>query len=362
MKNSISLSTPSSLKKERDSNLELFRIITMLFIIAHHYVVNSGLSGESGVIFANFTSWRSLFLLCFGAFGKTGINCFVMITGYFMCKSDITLKKFLKLLFEVMFYKIVIYLVFCVTGYTKITLFGLFDAIIPTREIAGNFTGTYLVFFLAIPFLNILIKNLNEKQHIKLILLSCFVYVFFGNLIKFNVEMNYFSWYMVIYFIASYIRLYPKDIFNNKKLCGLMFLTSIILSLLSIVALTFVGERLGMYLSYFFMSDTNAIFAVTNGITGFLFFKNLEIKPNRFINTVASTTFGVLLIHTNGSLMRQWLWKDLLNNVGMYSSKYMPLHFAGSVIGIFAVCSAIDYLRIKFIEKPVFKFLNTKIN
>ena len=29
--------------KVRDSNLELFRIITMLLIVAHHYVVNSGL-------------------------------------------------------------------------------------------------------------------------------------------------------------------------------------------------------------------------------------------------------------------------------------------------------------------------------
>lgn len=31
------------LKKERNSNLELYRIITMMLIVAHHYVVNSGL-------------------------------------------------------------------------------------------------------------------------------------------------------------------------------------------------------------------------------------------------------------------------------------------------------------------------------
>ena len=29
-------------KKHRDSNLELFRVLVMLSIIAHHYVVNSG--------------------------------------------------------------------------------------------------------------------------------------------------------------------------------------------------------------------------------------------------------------------------------------------------------------------------------
>ncbi len=35
--------TEHSVKKERDSNLELYRIFLMLAIIAHHYVVNSGL-------------------------------------------------------------------------------------------------------------------------------------------------------------------------------------------------------------------------------------------------------------------------------------------------------------------------------
>lgn len=30
-------------KPNRNSNIELYRIIVMLFIIAHHYVVNSGL-------------------------------------------------------------------------------------------------------------------------------------------------------------------------------------------------------------------------------------------------------------------------------------------------------------------------------
>lgn len=34
---------PDIKSKERNSNLELYRIIVMLLIIAHHYVVNSGL-------------------------------------------------------------------------------------------------------------------------------------------------------------------------------------------------------------------------------------------------------------------------------------------------------------------------------
>lgn len=84
--------------KIRNSNLELYRIIVMLLIVAHHYVVNSGLIT---VMEETPLSARSIFFYLFGAWGKIGINCFVLITGYFMCKSQITLQKFMKLLLEV---------------------------------------------------------------------------------------------------------------------------------------------------------------------------------------------------------------------------------------------------------------------
>lgn len=86
--------------KVRESNLELYRIIVMFMIVAHHYVVNSGLMD---VMKEAPTSPNSIFFYLFGMWGKTGINCFVMITGYFMCKSNITIRKFLKLVLEVIF-------------------------------------------------------------------------------------------------------------------------------------------------------------------------------------------------------------------------------------------------------------------
>lgn len=94
----------------RSSNIELFRILSMLMIVAHHYVVNSGLidciDTQASLHFQDY------FLLLFGWGGKTGINCFVLITGYFMCTSNITKEKFCKLLGELYFYKVVIWCLF----------------------------------------------------------------------------------------------------------------------------------------------------------------------------------------------------------------------------------------------------------
>ena len=100
-------------QKVRNSNLELYRIIVMLLIVMHHYVVNSGLFE---IMQSSDLTFNSISLYLLGMWGKTGINCFVLITGYFMCKSEISIKKFLKLVLEVIFYKVIIYIIFVFCG------------------------------------------------------------------------------------------------------------------------------------------------------------------------------------------------------------------------------------------------------
>lgn len=123
-------------QKKRCSNIELYRIIVMLMIVAHHYVVNSGLMQVMG---QQPMSSPSMFYYLFGMWGKTGINCFVLITGYFMCKSDISLRKFLKLLLEIMFYKIVIDSIFLLSGYQDFSLKVLKHALWPIGSVSNDY-------------------------------------------------------------------------------------------------------------------------------------------------------------------------------------------------------------------------------
>jgi len=76
------------------------------------------------------------------------------------------------------------------------------------------------------------------------------------------------------------------------------------------------------------------------------------------INRVASSTLGVLLIHAGSDTMRQFLWKDLLNNTAFYESNFLVIHAICSVIGVYIVCVLIDQLRIKLIEKPLFDYID----
>lgn len=345
---------------KRDSGLELFRIITMLLIVAHHYVVNSGLMSAGGPIASSPTSGKSIFLLLFGAWGKTGINCFVLISGYFMCKSNITLKKFLKLVLEVEFYRIVICFIFVSTGYVSFSLVSFIKLLLPVTNVSDNFTGCYIAFFLCIPFINKLLHNISEKQHIYLITIACFIYVFLGTIPKFGVTMNYVSWFITLYFISSYIRLYPKKIFESTKLWGFVAVSSLIASAISVIACVWLGARIGRFMPYYFLTDSNKIMAVVTALSAFLFFKNLKLKSS-FINTVAASCFGVLLIHANSDAMRNWLWKDLLNNVGMYNSQWLIMHAIVSVIVIYIVCTVIDFVRINLLENLFFTFADKHI-
>lgn len=343
----------------RDSNLELLRIITMVLIVAHHYVVNSGLNVADGPIWQDPMTHRSIFLLLYGAWGKIGINCFVLITGYFMCKSHITAKKFVKLLFEVEFYNILIYAAFCMTGYWNFSLRECMETVLPVVRIDRDFTSAYLIFYLCIPFLNILIDHMTEQQHLELLALLLFLYSFLGSLPVFYVTMNYVSWFAVLYLLAAYIRCYPRAIFQNTRFWGWASLLSLVLSCASVVVCTWLearfglGTAVGMDLSYYFVSDSNAILALLTGLSVFLFFKNWRLPYSKTVNTIAASTFGVLCIHSGTEAMRSFLWRHLFNCVDAYAEPWMPVHAVLSVLAVFSVCTLLDMLRLRFVEAPI---------
>lgn len=277
-----------------------------------------------------------------------------------MCKSNISAKKFFKILFQVMFYRIIIYWIFILTGYEVISLKGVIKSLIPITSIGTNFTSCFLMFYLTIPFLNILIKNINEKKHLYLIALSSFIYILMGTIPKFNVTMNYVSWFIVLYFISSYIRIYPKQIYSNRLFWSWMTFISLIISALSVVISTWIGTKIGINAPYYFVADSNTFLAVITGISLFMLFKNINLKYSSFINTIAASTFGVLLIHANSDTMRKWLWRDTFNNMGVYYTNYMVIHAIGSVLLIYIICTLIDFLRIYFLESKIFKLWDNK--
>ena len=327
------------------------------YAFAHHYVVNSGLLDSIDA--QTSLHFRDYFLLLFGWAGKTGINCFVLITGYFMCTSHITWQKLAKLLVERYLYAVVLWCVFFLAGYEVFSVKGFVKMLFPFFTVADNFVSCFLLFYLLIPFLNKLIHTLTEKEHFWMMTWCLGVYVILPSFCKAKVVFNYITWFSILFIIASYIRLYPKVWFDSTKTTGVLLAVSLLLSWSSVVVRAAFSRVTGEHIKicYFFVADSNKVLALVTGVSAFLFFKNIKLGYSKVINTIAASTFGVLLIHANSDNMRQWLWRDFLNNVGVYESGNVVVHAIASVILVYAVCTVIDFCRIKVFEVPIMKKL-----
>lgn len=351
------------MNKVRNSNLELYRIIVMLSIVAHHYVVNSGL-GEA--ISDDPFSTNSLFFCLFGMWGKTGINCFVLITGYFMCQSQITLRKFLKLVLQIVFYNAMLGTIFLMSNYEiwylggnhHSTLIQFCFHLFPIKSVKDDFISCFILFWLTIPFLNAMLRNLNKKMHLRLIVLFLFIYTVMPYIPGGDVRFNYVTWFIVLYFISSYIRLHPEAIYKStsSRVWGMF---SVLAVLMAMGSVAFFHLRTGGF-GYWLVSDSNAILALLVGGTTFMFFKNIKIPHSKFINAVGSTTFGILLIHANSGAMRQWLWRETVDCIGHYDTPCYYLYAPAVVLVIFAICSIIDYIRIHTLEKWALRWIYAK--
>lgn len=342
----------------RKSNLELLRIIAMLAIIAHHYVVNSGITDYYD--FSNINA-NMIFLQLWGAWGKSAINCFVLISGYFMCTSQLTWDRYCKIYVTAKFYKIVLFVFLAIMGYQIVTFKSVFELLFCYLLRAGEgFTGSFLVFSLFIPFYNILLKGLDKMQLKKLVTFLLFWETIVPTFLFNESLFNPIVWYITLYFIAAYIKLYADDWMHNSKVCRVGLVFSFLVSAISIIVFDYMGTDFGFTSYYHMVGQSNRIFALLIGVFSFLFFLNLKMNDHKIINRIASTTFGVLCIHANSDAMRAFLWKSLLKVSSQYENLFwdLVLHSIVSMVAVFVVCSIIELCRQRFLGVSFLKMSN----
>lgn len=218
-----------------------------------------------------------------------------------------------------------------------------------------GFTGSFIAFYALIPFINKVIKVLDRKDHAKVVIVLVSIFSIIPTLFL-NGVYEYVSWYVTLYLLAAYLRLYPTRIFDNKKITGIASVVTLLLSWVSVGVIYYTAVHFKRSLPwYWFVADSNKILALVTSVAVFCFFKNISLSQNRFINTVASSTFGVLLIHASSDTMRRWLWQDVCKNVWHFENDSLcgfVLHALICTLAVFSVCAAIDLIR-QFIQKKI---------
>ncbi len=87
-------------------------------------------------------------------------------------------------------------------------------------------------------------------------------------------------------------------------------------------------------------------------ISLFLYFLARLYFFNAHINRLAGTVLGIYLIHDN-NLMRKIIWDYIFPNLDYIQSSWYVLFYVIKVFAVFAICSMIELLRKRYVERPL---------
>lgn len=300
--------------KQRESNLELLRIVSMFLIVMHHFAIH-GCEPWANHFHQGIIDTENIYLILL-SLGKAAVVAFVLIGAYFLSEKKFKLWRVVNLCLTTFIYSWLIYLIlfFCFPSALKIETIPNVWLPIP---IPSNywFVIAYVYMLLMMPFLNLILDKCSQRQVIiiicGLILFWC-ILQFVPNSKLDNVDYDFFStnnYFLLIYLIGGYIRRYGK-LKSFTKSCFLLLITLLITELVVFIILNYYSK---FYDYLWWISATNnGPFGMLIGVPLFLVFKNMHIGYIRFINYVSRSMFGVYLIHDN-SFLRDILWKKIIN-------------------------------------------------
>ena len=341
-------------KKERNSSIELLRIIIMLMIICCHFATFGGFS------FVNISipkMWWNVIEMG----GNLAVVVFVMISGYFLINNDslkINVSKIFKLGGVIVFYAITLLGLSTLIYPEYITKNNIIYSFSPISNRLWWFASTYFILYLIHPFLNKLLLNLTKKQYQTYIVFGLLIFSIVPNITLGSNQLSNLIEFIMYYSIAGYIRLFGLFEDKNSKSWLIWFIVlSTIKYLLYLLPslVNFNHDWIDAHFTYAY--NRNSIFTIIQAICLFMTFNKLNIKYNPIINKIASTTFGVYLIH-DSNLLRPIIWKDIFN-VASYQNTALIIPYSIVVtIIIFICCSVIDLIRQIVFEKPYMKLVN----
>lgn len=346
---------------QRNSSIELLRIFAAFIIILNHYALFGGFDLSTP------TAFSTILPQWFHMGGKLGVDIFVLISGYFLCQSKgFKLTKLVKLVLEVLFYSILLLIIGLLCN--RINFINSIRLLFAVPSGYWQFITIYVMMFLLSPFLNQFLRNASLQSLLMLVVLLTFTWVLFPAItmsigIKLNFDLTYsLSWFLYLYLLAALIRRIEPKIPHHPALYLWIGFGAIALIAISEVVIGFAG----VYVHHFFQGNEevyrnyNSILIVISSVFLFLGFKQWNCGYKPIVNTIASTSLAVFMLHDN-PVIRSFIWNNLFRCASYQHSPLLPFHAIGTCVIIFAVFCLVDLMRQAWLEKPLMNLLTPKI-
>lgn len=340
----------------RNTSIELLRIISMIMIMFHHFAYHGNFEWNFNEVTLPHL-WYDFILMG----GKVGVDIFVLISGYFLIENTEKLfqpKKLLKFWGQVVFYSIMTYLLSVMLRLNAFEIKQLIKVCLPITYPGWWFASTYFMLYLIHPFLNKLLHGLSKTEYQYLILMMVLCWSIIPTATTQLFESNSLLWFVTLYGIAGYVNLYGgNQKLQSKHYFSLYFMVLIITYTVSTTFL-FLGTKKEEWSTHaidFFEIERLPILLMA--ITLFMGFVTLKTNYHKWINMIASATFGVYLIH-DSSYIRYYLWTNIFKINQYQDSTFLILYSILVVFILYVSCTMIDLIRKKLVEKPYMLFVN----
>ena len=323
--------------RQRNSSVELFRILATFLVLIVHF--NGWLLGGMPEQFTTSggTEFRIIQMII-ESISVVCVNCFIIISGYFGLQLNMkSLWKVFTIVFSVYFPCWIITSIIQQTTSIEEFLDGIF---VFSRE--GYFVQCYLMVLFLSPILNAFVEKFEKRA---LIYVLCFwgIEVWFEH-IRGNVSLGFNHGYSVIHFcliylLARMVNLYRLEILkfiSPIKAIGIFIICSIIICTEYIIG----WERTWDY--------SNPVVVIESFVL-FIPFAHFQFN-NQTINSIASGTFTVYLLHTVKPL------NPVLRDIDRFVQSNYPyfiffIFMILAVIATFVICIIYDRIRILLTQR-----------
>lgn len=337
-------------KSKRLANIELLRIIAMCMVIILHYLGKGELLPKvcPGMGAVGYAAWllESLSIVA--------VNVYVLISGYFLVETGFKIKKAGRLILQVLFYTILLTAVALAVGIIDRSDLGIYNLLVqlcPFQMEQYWFMTSYLVLYLLSPVLAAGVKSLSQKQ-LRTVVLAlvgflCVEKSILPVQIAFDKRGYDALWFICLFLIAAYIRLYGIKLLEKPWAALLLYLAGSVLAFAENMVFSVIYEKTGE-LGHLISSSYsyNHIFVLAAAVGLFSFFLKVKIKEGVFATLtckIAPYTLGVYLLHEHISiryLWPGWLGADKVAGVGS-----LLLYTLLAVVLVFTAGVLTDFIR-----------------
>lgn len=316
-------------RKERNSSLELLRIIAIILIFWMH--------GASSYSNNQLSAWLCIVI---ETIGNIGVTLFILISGYFSIK--LKPEKMLQLEIMLLFY--------CWTGLAFRFIWGeaqLFEGsqilsyIFPViGRYSWYFTCYFALAFLS-PFLNGMLEKIEKKTFENMLITMIVLFSGVTTFCFFDITQDGGKGIVnmiLIYFIGRYIRMYKDDVaYKKTEIFGIYIIITVCCIMLNAGIYIVTGSVKNRF------ARDNSLFTIAEAVCIFMIFKSVHFK-NNFINKLATHVPAVFIMEWT---LRGVITHYIFDYLAWRENNWHEIILLAIAVLLFVIGTCVDTIRIK---------------